>query len=253
MNGKELIAYLRESILDDIYAPQLWTDTELLRFLNYAEVQACRRAHLIIDATTAADYGTAATASTGGTAGTNGIRSLCAVPIVADQATYNLSPKILQIKRCQLSSMAYPLKGPVSYPELDELFSGWKGTGGEVSTAGTGGSPSVFLNEPGNTLTLVRGPSATDTAYLVVSRLPLWSFTLQTSPEIDEQYHIGLCDWAAHLAFLKPDSETLNAKLSDVYASKFIEQFGDLPDAYIQRIRKVISQKQRMRPREFGS
>ena len=64
MLGKELIANLRESILDDAAPPYLWSDTELLRGLNYAEVQACRRAHLIIDGMTANDNGTAATAGT---------------------------------------------------------------------------------------------------------------------------------------------------------------------------------------------
>lgn len=246
MIGRELIAHLRESILDDTAPPQLWSDSELLRFLNYAEVQACRRAHLIIDSTTSSDSGTAATA------GTMGQKPLCSLSIVANQATYNLSPKILQIKRCQLRSMTYPLVGPVSYSELDDLFSGWMGTNGTVGTSGSGGVPVYFINEPGNTIAFVQAPSTTDTAQLVVSRLPLISFGLQTSPEIDEQYHVGLCDWAAHLAFQKPDTETVNLNLSKVYENKFIEQFGSLPDATIQRMRKTLSQKQRMRSREFG-
>ena len=59
MNGKEIIAHMRESMLDDNKIPYLWPDTELLRLCNYGEVQACRRAHLIVDATTATDSGTA--------------------------------------------------------------------------------------------------------------------------------------------------------------------------------------------------
>jgi hypothetical protein len=51
---------------------------------------------------------------------------------------------------------------------------------------------------------------------------------------------------------MKPDSETINLNLSAVYEKKFIEQFGTLPDAYIQRTRKTISQRQRMRPVGFG-
>jgi hypothetical protein len=247
MIGKELVNYLRESILDDVLQPQLWSDPELLRFLNYAEVQACRRAHLLIDSSTSNDNGTAATASTAGQ------KPLCSLAIVGDTATYNLSPKILQVKRCQLKSMTYPLRGPVSYPTVDDLASGWLGTNGTVGTAGSGGYPWCFLNEPPNTITFIPCPSTADTAQLVVSRLPLTPFTLKTSPEIDEQYHYGICDWAAHLAYMKPDSETINLNLSAVYEKKFIEQFGSLPDAYIQRTRKTISQRQRMRPVEFGS
>ena len=247
MTGKDLIAYLRESILDDAEIPYLWSDTELLRFLSYAEVQACRRAHLLIDGTTANDSGTA------GTASTSGQKPLCTLTIVANTATYNLSPKILQIKRCQLQTMTTPLFGPVSYSELDETQPGWFGTNGTIGTAGSGGHPTYFLNEPGNTITFVLAPSVSDTAHLVVSRLPLLPITLTSSPEIDEAYHESMCDWAAHLAFKKPDSEAVNLNLSKYYEDKFTEKFGSLPSAYTERQRKIFSQQQRMRPREFGS
>ena len=247
MIGKDLVAYVRESILDDIALPQLWKDTEILRNLNFAEVQACRRAHLIIDATTPSDSGTA------GTASTMGQQSLCVLPIIANQATYYLSPKILQVKRCQLLSMPFPLNGPVSYPELDDRIPEWWGTSGTVGTAGSGGNPTHFMNEPNNTITFVRAPSTNDTALLVISRLPLLSFTLQSSPEIEEKHHQGLANWAAHLCFLKPDSDTLNMNLASLYEAKFTNEFGPLPTAYEERIKKVLSQQQRMRPRPFGS
>ncbi len=254
MTGQELVSHLRESILDDNVAPYLWSDTELIRYLNYAEVQTCRRAHLIIDGTTGSDSGTGIwSLGTGGTRGSGGIKSLCTLSVIASQATYNLSPKVLQIKRCQLLSMTYPLIGPVSYPEMDEFMSGWIGTSGTVGTAGSGGIVRYFLNEPGNTLTLIPSPSVTDTASLVVSRIPLIPFTLITSPEIEEKYHEGLMDWAAHLAYMKNDADTLNLNMSKVYDDKFTRQFGPLPDAYSDRIRKTLSQKQRMRPRTFGS
>jgi len=247
MNGRELIFALRESRLDDLKPPYLWSDVELLRFLNYAEVQACRRAHLLIDWTTANDSGTA------GTAGTSGQKPLCVLTVLANVATYHLSPKILQVKRCQLKSMTSPLIGPVSYPFLDEIKSGWWGTSGTVGTAGSGGYPGYFINEPTNTITFVDSPSANDTAYLVISRIPLLPFTLQTSPEVEEKYHEGLMDWAAHLAFMKPDSETINLNLAQIYEQKFTQQFGTLPDAYSEKMRRTLSQKERMRPREFGS
>ncbi len=377
MTGQELVTHLRESVLDDNTTPYLWTDSELLRYLNYSEVQACRRAHLIIDGTTASDSGTGVwSLGTGGTRGTGGEKSLCSLTIVASQATYNLSPKILQVKRCQLKSMTYPITGPVAYPELDDLMSGWFGTAGTVcgnddgekatgtitssgtnvgegeaividtktytfrGTVGTTegnvhigataaatldnlkaainhtgtantdyycaaahttvsattntdtvqtieallngiagndialtttassftlsgalltggvddtGNPSYFLNEPGNTITFVLAPSTADTAYLVVSRIPLIPFTLTSSPEIEEKYHEGLMDWAAHLAYMKNDSDTLNLNLAKVYEEKFIRTFGTLPDAYSDRMRKTLSQKQRMRSRTFGS
>lgn len=248
MTGQEMVSNLRESLLDDLANPSLWSTVELLRFLNYAEVQACRRAHLIIDATTANDNGTAATA------GTAGQKPLCTLVLVPDQATYNLSPKILQVKRLQIVGMNYPLDGPKTYADLDNyVYPGWVGTSGTAATAGTNGYPSCFLNEPGSTITLLPAPSTTGPAYLVVSRIPLTPFTLLTSPEIDEKYHEGLMDWAAHLAYMKRDSDTLNLNLAKLYDDKFSRQFGPLPDAYSDRMRKTLNQKVRMRPREFGS
>jgi len=247
MIGRELITHMRESVLDDVAIPYLWPDAELLRFLNYAEVQACRRANLIIDATTTNDSGTAATASTAGQ------KPLCVLSVVAGQGVYQLSPKILQVKRCQLKSLTYPLRGPLHYPQVDEEFSAWWGTNGTVGTCGSGGYPEAFLNEPGNTITLLFAPSSNDTAYLVVSRLPLISFTMQTPPEIDEKYHIDLCDWAAKLAFSKPDSDAYNLNLAEMYEDSFASKFGPLPDAYSDRMRKTIPMMGRMRDREFGS
>jgi hypothetical protein len=251
MVGKELVLQLREDILDDAVLPYLWLDPALLRYLNYAEVQACRRAHLIIDSTTELDSGTAATA------GTAGQQSLCRFTVVPDQASYTLSRKILQIRRCQLASQVRPLLGPLTYAEMDDFMPGWQGTCGTagilVGTAGSGGVPTLFLNEPGNTVILVKAPSVADTAYLVVSRLPLIPFTLETAPEIDEKDHEGLLNWAAHLAYSKNDSETYNPQKAKDHAEKFTAQFGELPDAYTDRMLKTIAQNQRMRPRVFGS
>lgn len=247
MLGQELVFELRSYILDDVQIPYLWKDLELLRFLNYAEVQACRRSQLLIDSTTSNDNGTAATA------GTLGQKSLCNLPLVSGQSVYNLSPKVLQIKRCQLLGMSYPLVGPISYDEADEWISGWMGTSGTVGTCGSDGFPSSYLNEPGNTITFILAPGKSGTANLTVSRLPLSPFTLSTSPEIPEVYHEGLMNWAAHLAYLKNDSETFNAGQSKYYEDLFTAQFGPLPDAKTERMIKVLSQKGRMRARQFGS
>jgi hypothetical protein len=247
MTGQELVTQLRETYLDDLHTPPYWSDSELLRNLNYAEVQACRRAHLLIDRFTANDAGTS------GTSSTSGQRPLCKLTLVANQATYYLSPKILMVKRCQLTSMSYPLNGPVSTQELDERQSGWWGTSGTVGTAGSGGYPDYFINEPGNTITLYPAPSKIDTAYLIVSRIPLTPFTLTTSPEIDERHHMGLCDWAAHLAFMKPGENTINLNLAKVYEDSFTRNFGLLPDSNAERIRRTLAMNQRMRPRVFGS
>ena len=79
------------------------------------------------------------------------------------------------------------------------------------------------------------------------------SFTLLTEPGIEEEYHEGLMDWATHLAYLKIGEKTFNPELARLYEAKFIQQFGPLPTAYGDRIRKTVILKQRMRSRIFGS
>jgi hypothetical protein len=255
MIGRDLITTLRDRV-DDGEKPYKWFDNELLRNLNYAEEEACRRAHLIIDDTIEEDYGTAGTFGAFGTAGTFANMNtypLCQVVISANVAVYTISRKVLQIRRCQLGSMTYPLIGPVTYNDLDNIFPEWKGTAGEISAAGSGGKPAYFLNEPNNVLTLVLAPSVADIAYLVVSRLPLMQFTFATSPEVEEQYHMGLIDWAAHLCFLKPNESTYNPTLATYYSDMFTRKFGPPVDAYVERMRKTINMQGRMRARPFGS
>jgi len=153
--------------------------------------------------------------------------------------------------------MSEPLT-PVTRDELDSLYYDWGAASGTAGTSGTAGGdgpvyPECFLSELGNELTLVKAPTINDIASLIVVRLPLLQFTLSTSPEIAERHHDGLLDWAAHLAYMKNDSDTLNLNLAAVYEKKFTERFGPMPDAYTEKMRRELPRRQRMRPREFGS
>lgn len=253
MTGAELLSDLRSRI-DDEVVPYLWSDAELMRYLNYAQAQACRRAQLIVDGSNAQDLGTSGTAGTAG----GGMAPLASVTIIPNTATYTLSRLVLQIKRVKLATMAYPLT-PITRDELDAQWSDWEavsGTNGTAGTAGTSGDsavyPDYFLSELGNELRLVKIPTINDTASLIVVRLPLQQFTASTSPEISEKHHDGLIDWAAHLAYMKNDSDTMNLNLASVYDKKFTERFGPMPDAYSEKMRRELPRRQRMRARGFG-
>jgi hypothetical protein len=73
-----------------------------------------------------------------------------------------------------------------------------------------------------------------DVAILRVARLPLASWTLAElegdnppSPEIDETYHLGLCDGIAKFAFRKQDTETYDPQKS-VFHSGLFEEFKSM-------------------------
>jgi|SRR5271157_700327 len=242
MTGQDLVDELRESYLDDTKIPYNWQDLELLKFLNRAEQQTCRRSYLIIDSTTAADA-----------AG----NPICQVTLIPNQAVYSFSRLVLQVERCKLSQMSLPLR-PRTRDELDAQTFQWEATLGTSGTAGTAGGdivvwPTWFIHEVNGEIVFVKTPTINDIAYLIVSRLPLQDFTLKTSPEIESQHHDGLLPWAAHLAFLKPDSDTQDLNLATIYDKIFTERFGPLPDAYAEKMRKMLPRQQRMRPRTFGS
>jgi hypothetical protein len=246
MTGQDLVDELRETYLDDKVVPYNWSDIELLKYCNRAEKQACRRAYLIIDSTTPTD----------GTSGTSG-NPICQLTIVPNIALYNLSPLVLQVERVKLDSMAYPLRARTR-DELDACTFQWGLASGTSGTAGTAGGdpvcfPEWFVHEVGKELILARTPTINDTVRLIVSRLPLVDFTFGTSPEVEEHHHDGLPLWAAHLAFQKPDSDTQDIALAASYDKAFTERFGPMPDAYMEKMRKMLPRQQRMRPREFGS
>lgn len=242
MLGQDLVDELRESYLDDKTLPYLWGDIELLKNLNRAEKQACRRAYLITDSTT----------------GTDGSGyPICTFTVIPNQSIYTLSPLVLQVERAQLSTMSHPLRMRTR-DELDATTYTWFGSSGTSGTFGTaGGDPAIapewFIHEAGKELILVRTPTINDVANLVVNRLPLVDFTLSTSPEIELHHHDGLFLWAAHLCYLKNDSDTQDLNLAQLYDNAFTQRFGPMPDAYMEKMRKQLPRQQRMRPRTFGS
>lgn len=70
---------------------------------------------------------------------------------------------------------------------------------------------------------------------LAIYRLPLEYLMPTTGPEIRVQHHYAMCEWALHLAFLKPDSETFNEQFAMRHEALFTQAFGERPSANVQR------------------
>lgn len=220
----ELIAWLREQ-LDDEVNPYLWTNSYLLRGLNEAEVQACRRAYLIIDKDTA---------------------SVCALTLSASTATFAIHSKILQVRRLTIGSSDVPLT-QTTRQELDEEIPAWWSVYGLPVK--------YVLDTVDNTVTFYPFPQSATTASMIVARLPLKSLTLAGSsiPEINPLYHHDLLIWGRREAYLKHDSDTYNPELAKVFEDEFTAKFGPLPSARDERLRKSRPMELRVRPREFGT
>ena len=185
-----------------------WTSPEIRGFANQAEREACERANLIEDATTAA---------------------VCEIAGLAATATYNLHAKIIEV-----SSVTWDGRflDPISRGELNRLYpNGWKARTGR---------PSHFIDPQQRTLTLFPIPTAAADIELIAYRYPLVDMTGDAdSPEIPERYHFDLLDWMEHLAYLKDDTEALNINAAARAADRFTQKFGVKIDANTRRTQRA--------------
>lgn len=222
MKPPELVSALRD-LIDDNAAPQLWTSAELLRYLNDAERQACRRAYILEDHNTA---------------------SICALSLAASTMSFALHSLVLKVLRVFISSANVVLRQtPRDF--LDAEYGQWWSTYGV---------PGYYVHEANDELLLNTMLYSADSASLLVARLPLQDFSTGSTETIETKamYHDDLLLWGAHKAFLKNDSDTLNLQLADYYEKQFTARFGPLPDTATELKRKRLPIHRAARSKEFG-
>jgi hypothetical protein len=206
MNLSEIIIAAQNQADEVLDKPDLlWTEAEWTEYANDAENEACIRANILIDKTSA----------------------LATIAVISGTATYSIDEKILLIKRAKLLSGTEPLV-KTSRRVLDATYSNW-----EVDT----GTVRSWLPDDTNKITLYKSPIASDTLSLMISRLPLEAMLLAdkliVSPEIDTQYHLGLIDYMLHRAYSKQDAETLDLGKAKEHLARFTKRFGERPSASI--------------------
>lgn len=188
MKTSELIAESRAALDDQSSLvtgdpDKLWSQERILRQLIAAQRIFARETWTLVDDTTAA---------------------VTTITLVADQADYALHASVLGVLSVRLSDSDRPLGRrswsqiygtPMPEPEF------WDTNSPLQMTAGR---PALFATDTATSkITFWRKPSAAaillaPTARLRVARLPLNPLTLATdsSPEILEQYHLDLCNYA---------------------------------------------------------
>lgn len=189
--------------LDDVAEPYLWSDTEAISYAVDAEREACRRARLLVDASTVA---------------------VCQIALVANTALYALDSRVIRVNRVRLTGDASPLT-PMMVRDLDQQWPGW-----EDDT----GTPQVWCPDyESSKLRFVGNPTASGTANLQVVRLPLTDVNDPDDTfEIPAVYHANLRHWMAHRAWLKRDSETYNEQNAAAALAMFEREFGPPRPAY---------------------
>lgn len=207
MQVSEFIKRFRTTV-QDVADGQFWSDPEIIGYLNEAVQEACERAKLIEDRSTAA---------------------VCSISLLAGESTYDLHPSVFEIKR--LTFRGRPL-GETSVEALDCESPGWE------SRVGT---PRCFVFEQASGVSparvrLVPAPSAAESIALTVYRGALAPLSIGIDePEIAARFHERLLDWMFHRAYLKQDADAFDPNKAATSLGLFVQAFGERPDANVQR------------------
>jgi hypothetical protein len=190
-------------------------------------------------------------------------RTVTRIPITAGIHTYRTHPKLIYIIRSRLDSCDYPLfkkslpdldSGVLTGIVMDDDIISQLGLGYVVDWESATGTPVAYLEDTGR-LRLVTTPTEDDILWMYVSRLPKHNITikdLNKSPEIPEQYHMGLVDWILHLAYSKADVVTSDSTKAKDFEASFELRFGKRTSAKQEMNRRLYPRNSIMRPQEFG-
>jgi hypothetical protein len=185
---------------DDTLTPYFWSDADILRHLNEAQVEACFRKRLLIDSTSA----------------------ITQIAISSGTSVYNLDAKIIFIRRVKLTSATVPLAA-ADYRDMDKSLHGWDSQTGTIERYITGLDPFAY---PGK-LRFYRIPTTTATAALVVVREPSAALSADgDSPEVPVYYHEKLLHWPLYRGYMNHDLDTYNPELAKDHLAKFEAVFG---------------------------
>lgn len=209
----ELVKHLRRSILDDVGGHGIawedieedqeeaillrWTNEELTDFINEALRKVCRSTYLLRD-----------------------LQPSFKITIIPDNYVYNLDSRIIRIKNTKLISSGLPLEEK----ELEDIetISNWEETSG---------TPTCYIVDYQiGQIAFYPNPSVGDTLNIWAIREelnPLVWTSNTSSPEIPKRFHIPMLNYAAHLAYLKAEANTLDPDASGRYLAMFQQDFDN--------------------------
>lgn len=205
MNLAALRAQFR-SEADDSVSPYLFADAELNDWLNQAVEEAAIRADLLLEVDDAA---------------------VCTIDVTAATSAYPLHAKITRVTYASFLADGEDATDATELTltdriKLDRIRPCWR----------TESDRPIYLLTENGTARLVPKPDANGTLTLEAYRLPMTAMADDSdSPEIREQHHRYLVDWALFRAYSKPDTETQDLPRAQAAQTRFEDHFGARPDA----------------------
>jgi hypothetical protein len=210
MNLRDLTTLFRNEV-DDTTAPFLWSDEEVTEFANDAEAEACRRARLLVDSSSA---------------------DICALAVLAaDAGLVTLDPRVMFVRRAHVEGARPLARMNMQDMESDNPY--WQNA--------TAGTPRMFITdyETGKLL-LWPAPDQDEVLLLTVVRTPLEEMNDDDdTPEIAPRFHRSLRFWMMFRAYSKQDSQANDPKKAADSLALFEQEFGKkssaLDETWIER------------------
>lgn len=187
MDGATFIKRFREETVDEAQ-PYLWSDALILRYLDEAQTDFCRRTEGIEDSTS----------------------SICTINVPAGADSVAVSPKILKVRSVTIADTGRALE--ISSIEAER---------GHARLPA--GEPHTIILKLNARKALIMPAAERDVVLkLDVMRLPL---TPIESPgdevEVDAMYDGTLMHYALHRAYSRPDPESMDRTRADYFLQAF--------------------------------
>lgn len=195
MNLKKLIDTFRAE-MDDVKSPYLWSRELAVTYANDAQIEACRRARLLVESENV---------------------EIVRYPVGIGDDLIELDGRVISVRRAKLDGSASPL-ALVSHRDMDAGYPGWEDATGTPLAA-------VVDFQTGH-LRLYPTPTAADTMRLVVTRIPCEMEKDEDIPEIKEAYHIKLVHWMKYRAYNRRDVDGYAPDMAKMEYELFSSEFG---------------------------
>lgn len=191
-----LLAQFRLDV-DDNEQPYLWSDAEVLSYIDSSQKWFCRKVEGIGDASS----------------------TLTQISVNVGDEWKPISPLILRFRDAYALSDGCPV-AIINYEDLVARRVRFDGRTGPVRTI-------VIGMEPGR-VRLNPIAAIADTIQLLVDRLPLKAITdIGQNLEVQDQHFDGLMYWVKHMAYSKQDAQVMDKNASEEYKAKFMEYAHD--------------------------
>lgn len=240
MNLGELLQYLREAILNDRSdrvsgsADYLWTDATLVTNINEAQTRFCRRGLILRDGTT--DEVTLVTLRTG-------VTEYPLHESILGVLSAKRTDQLADLTRVGHSVLAGYRNLSNSWVDPTDMFALAPGVTIAYSTdeALSDSNADSFIQPVLRVYPIPSTEQDGQTIRLRVVRKPLERFTVAAKsarPEIPEDYHIAMLDWAAHLSLRIVDDDAGAPRRAQEFAATFEQH---VRDARVEVMRKLFA------------